>query len=238
MANVVRASLPGPATFELHLQRHTQERSDRDDDREHAGTAKRRRNGDGSDNVGGHEQLKPEQDRLTEGLAEAPIAIAAVAIAGGTAAEAGEGDGRRDEDTRNHCDHAGPVERLPDELDRVPERHLRCLPERQSAKQQTPPEDEREGRLAPPLPERRPALAGGEDPVRWGACARGLVADAESHDYASGAAEALNETPIPGVDAAWLWRRKRRKAPCVRELARPRRRLDDRQVLVGGVATP
>jgi hypothetical protein len=58
--------LPRPAPLDLHLEREGQERADEDDEAEYAEAPGSRIAGDRPDDVGGDEELEPEEDCLAE----------------------------------------------------------------------------------------------------------------------------------------------------------------------------
>lgn len=75
MSTLRTLRLPRPAPFELDLQRHAEERPDQDDDREHARAPERRRDRDGANDVRGDQELEPEQDRPSDGVAIVRVAL-------------------------------------------------------------------------------------------------------------------------------------------------------------------
>src|SRR3954452_18641621 len=69
---LARAS-PRPATVELDFQREAQERPDQDDQPEDGDVLERRLDGDGPDDVGGHQELQREQDAACEDGSDGPV---------------------------------------------------------------------------------------------------------------------------------------------------------------------
>ena len=64
---------PGPATVELDFQREAQERPDEDDQPKDSDVLERGLDGDGPDDVGGHQELQPEQDAAGEDGSDGPV---------------------------------------------------------------------------------------------------------------------------------------------------------------------
>jgi hypothetical protein len=58
------ALLPGPATGDLEFERPTEERADQHNAREHSGALEGGRHRDRSDDVGGDQELEPQEDDL------------------------------------------------------------------------------------------------------------------------------------------------------------------------------
>src|SRR4249920_3933171 len=68
-----RGASPGPATVELDFQREAQERPDDDDQPKNSDILERGLDGDGTDDVGGHQELQPEQDAACEDGSDGPV---------------------------------------------------------------------------------------------------------------------------------------------------------------------
>jgi hypothetical protein len=66
----VLGALPGPASFDLHLQRKAEEGPDQHDSGKHREAVEVRLDRDGVDDIGRDQKLEPEQDRAPEVGAE------------------------------------------------------------------------------------------------------------------------------------------------------------------------
>src|SRR5205814_9819213 len=103
---------PGQNALDLDIQRETQEGPDQDDDSQDGHVLQRRLDSHGSNEVGGHEDLKAQQDAPAEVVAKDAIASRAVSCS----AESQKGLADRQDEPDSEHNHADDLECLRDPI--------------------------------------------------------------------------------------------------------------------------
>jgi hypothetical protein len=107
-------TLPWESPFELDLERHAQERSDNNNDRQHPDALEGGGDRHGADDVGGDQHFEAEKNRPPDSLAISPIHLLPLRPA---SLEAPNEEDGRECDASDDSPDARPVERFPDAFD-------------------------------------------------------------------------------------------------------------------------